>query len=151
MDGIIATASVLKKKCNSPNITFIVYFYECWFVNRVLIQAFVVCTSLISISINPVKPVKLSVFSSQSEKNVVASVVITFLINLQLLFLRINLLVNVMIYKLTNMLSLGALYLGKMINLLLPPESIPNASATSIGSNPLLVVEISLRPVISCP
>lgn len=49
------------------------------------------------------------------------------------------------------MLSLGALYLGKMINLLLPPESIPNASATSIGSNPLLVVEISLRPVISCP
>lgn len=120
-------------------------------MNRVLIQAFVVCASLISISINPVKPVKLSVFSSQSEKNVVASVVITFLINLQLLFLRMNLLVNVMIYKLTNMLSLGALYLGKMINLLLPPESIPNASATSIGSNPVLVVEISLRPVISCP
>lgn len=140
-----------KRNVTALILLFIVYFYECWFVNRVLIQAFVVCASLISISINPVKPVKLSVFSSQSEKNVVASVVITFLINLQLLFLRINLLVNVMIYKLTNMLSLGALYLGKMINLLLPPESIPNASATSIGSNPLLVVEISLRPVISCP
>lgn len=140
-----------KRNVTALILLFIVYFYECWFVNRVLIQAFVVCASLISISINPVKPVKLSVFSSQSETNVVASVVITFLINLQLLFLRINLLVNVMIYKLTNMLSLGALYLGKMINLLLPPESIPNASATSIGSNPLLVVEISLRPVISCP
>lgn len=140
-----------KRNVTALILLFIVYFYECWFVNRVLIQAFVVCASLISISINPVKPVKLSVFSSQSEKNVVASVVITFLINLQLLFLRINLLVNVMIYKLTNMLSLGALYLGKMINLLLPPESIPNASATSIGSNPLLVVEIFLRPVISCP
>ena len=140
-----------KRNVTALILLFIVYFYECWFVNRVLIQAFVVCASLISISINPVKPVKLSVFSSQFETNVVASVVITFLINLQLLFLRINLLVNVMIYKLTNMLSLGALYLGKMINLLLPPESIPNASATSIGSNPLLVVEISLRPVISCP